>query len=125
MPNKDRSVQDTVVAQGMQIKGNLHSLANLYFDGTIIGNINCENDVVLGPNAHVEGHITCQNLEIDGQVIGNVEVTTGLLAHTGAVIKGDIKTQTLVVEEGAILRGSLLMPEPTPPATEPEQPETH
>lgn len=120
--NSHLPVQDTIIAQSLQIKGNLNSLSNLHFDGTIVGNIKCESDVTIGPNAFVEGKITCQNLEVDGTVVGNLEAGSSLVLHSNAKIQGDINTQSLVIEDGAHFTGGIQMPKPT--ASLPEHSET-
>ncbi|MBI4101201.1 polymer-forming cytoskeletal protein [Candidatus Microgenomates bacterium] len=105
-------VSATVIAKSVQVRGNLACENDLWFDGTIAGNITAGGSVTLGSNAHVQGSINCANLEISGQVKGDVNVKDGLgIGATGQLV-GDIRTANLAIAKGAVFIGSVSMPQP-------------
>lgn len=112
--NPDTKAEHTLIAAGVQVKGNLNCSNDLWFDGIIVGNIDCAGAVMVGPRASVSGNITCDNLTVEGQVQGNLHVRGSLNIGDLAVIKGDIKTRTLEVKDGAYLSGNLEMSDEKP-----------
>ena len=99
----------TVIAAGVQVKGNLKCAGDLWFDGLIAGDIEAGGNVQIGPNAAVTGNAAGANLNLAGRIQGNVMVAGTLtLAPTG-VILGDIKTKQLEVAAGATVSGHLQM----------------
>src|SRR5687768_3434124 len=113
----DPKTTQTVIAIGVQVKGNLKCSNDLWFDGLIAGDIDAGGAVTIGPNASVTGNISGVDLTIAGQVHGNLNIKNFLSVTDGAVVTGDIKTGGLEVAKGAILSGSLQME----PASHPEE----
>ena len=103
---------ETMVAnrinEGTVISGDISAQTDIRLDGTIMGNIICSSKVVIGSNAHITGHITCNDLTIEGRVDGNLEVNGTLFFRSEAVFDGDVKYKKLIVEEGANITGSLV-----------------
>lgn len=110
------SVAETVIAYGVNIKGNLECENDLWVDGLIDGNIRCHGNVTIGLNARVEGSISANNVNVAGQVLGDVKALEKLiLAQTGRLI-GNTKAAGLAVADGGILIGQISMPDAADPA---------
>jgi len=107
-----KSNLETMVAnkinEGTTINGDIAAQTDLRIDGKILGNIHCASKVVIGSSAQVVGQINCIDLTIEGKVKGNVEVNGVLFFRSTAVFEGDVKYKKLVVEEGAVITGSLM-----------------
>ena len=74
-------------------------------DGTIIGEIEIDGALNLGPKGFIEGNIKAHSVRIAGRVKGNIFCHhTTHLASTAEVL-GDILTSSLIVDNGAALHG--------------------
>ena len=74
-------------------------------DGTIIGEVEIDGVLNLGPKGYIEGNIKAHSVRIAGRVKGNIFCHhTAHLASTAQVL-GDILTSSLVVDNGAALHG--------------------
>lgn len=100
---------DTVIANQVLIKGRLAAEGSARIDGCVEGEVDIKGDVVLGEKGYIQGNINASNLLIGGKIEGNV-ITSGRteILATGEVV-GDIAADILVIEEGAIFRGTSKM----------------
>lgn len=112
MSKDQHNPAETVVAAGLQVKGNLTCEGDLWFDGTIVGNIRSEGSVTIGNNATIEGHIECANLTVAGHIRGNLKIKDHLVVQASGLIIGDVNTRDLAVASGAVLIGQVAMPNP-------------
>jgi cytoskeletal protein CcmA (bactofilin family) len=94
-----------VISQGSNIEGQFNSKENVRLDGKIIGDVICENRLVMGESGTVEGTIKANEAVIMGTIKGNVNVTTTLYLKASAKINGNITAKLLSVEEGAMYNG--------------------
>ena len=90
-----------VVAKGTLIEGKFYSKEDVRLDGTILGEIKCENRIVLGESGRVEGTLQTKNAVVMGTVEGEIEAIDTITLKSTAYIKGTIKASKFVVEEGA------------------------
>ncbi|HOD06381.1 MAG TPA: polymer-forming cytoskeletal protein, partial [Anaerolineaceae bacterium] len=112
---------------------NLRGSGGIRIEGTFDGEIAIRGLVVVGET----GRVNCENLRantviVAGAVRGNVTAERIEIRATGR-IWGDVTTVAFSTEEGAFLRGQVLMEErvelnleepdaETPPAVEPTEP---
>lgn len=103
---------ETMVAnkinEGTTIVGNIEAATDIRIDGKINGNIICSSKVVIGSSAILQGNVKCIDLTIEGKIKGNVEVNGTLFFRNSANFEGDVKYKKLIVEEGALIIGSLV-----------------
>lgn len=103
---------ETMVAnkinEGTTIVGNIEAATDIRIDGKINGNIICSSKVVIGNSANVQGNIKCTDLTIEGKIKGNIEINGTLFFRSNANFEGDVKYKKLIVEEGAVIIGSLV-----------------
>lgn len=98
----------TIISEGCHIEGNIKTETSIKIDGTVNGNVDAKQGVILGDTAKVLGHLKAQEAIIFGQVQGNIVVQKLEIKSTGK-IKGDIQTQSIEVEFGAIYNGKVSM----------------
>ena len=73
--------------------------------GTFSGQIECDGDLLIGPEAHVEADVRAARVTIAGYVKGNVIAGSRLkIASTGR-LEGDARVGALVVHEGGVHHG--------------------
>ncbi|MFZ6015751.1 MAG: bactofilin family protein [Patescibacteria group bacterium] len=97
----------TVIAKGVRLEGEFKSQGDVLIEGEVIGTIETNALLTIGPEADVKAGVTANNAEIAGRIDGNIKVSNRLEVKSTANIKGDITCQIIVVEAGAGLKGQL------------------
>ena len=98
-----------IIAAGTSIKGDLKTDGVIRLNGTLIGNLETSEKLVIGQNGKVEGEVKCKNADVEGAVMGVIYVQELLSLKRSANIQGDIITKQLSVEPGAIFTGTCKM----------------
>ncbi len=73
--------------------------------GTFTGQIDCDGDLLIGPEAHVEADIKGNRITISGLVRGNVIAANRLKITSTGRLEGDATVGALVVQEGGVHYG--------------------
>jgi cytoskeletal protein CcmA (bactofilin family) len=73
--------------------------------GNFSGEIECEGDLMIGPDAHVEADIRSAKVTIAGFVRGKVVAVNRLKITSSGRLEGDAKVGALVVQEGGVHLG--------------------
>ena len=108
--NGDREIRSTegvttVLAKEDALSGKLQIRGNGSIMGTFSGRVDCDGELLIGPEAHVEADLKAAKVTIAGYVRGNVVATTRLkIANTGR-LEGDARVGALVVLEGGVHHG--------------------
>jgi len=103
--------RDDTVAGRLQIKGSGQILGNFS------GQVDCDGDLFIGPEAHVEADIKSARITISGFVRGNVVAVSRLKIATTGRLEGDARVGALVVLEGGVHHGVIRVhPEGVPEA---------
>ncbi|HEY1456240.1 MAG TPA: polymer-forming cytoskeletal protein [Candidatus Dormibacteraeota bacterium] len=93
--------RDDSFAGKLQIKGAGQVLGNFS------GEIECDGDLTIGPEAHVEADIRSARVTIAGFVRGNVVAVARLKIMTSGRLEGDARVGALVVQEGGVHHGAI------------------
>jgi len=96
----------SIISFGTKIKGNILSGDVIHIDGTLEGNVMCE-ELIVGSRGHVYGQVKVKNLSIYGMLQGSAEAESVVIAK-GARVTGDILHETIAVEPGASIEGRCL-----------------
>ena len=94
---------------GTNYHGKLHFQGAVRIDGNFQGEVVSDGTLVIGQEAMVEGVIKVGQLVLSGNIQGEVEAKNKVVLHKTAHLQGNIRTPVLVVEEGAVLEGQLVM----------------
>ncbi|MGL1863087.1 MAG: polymer-forming cytoskeletal protein [Pseudodesulfovibrio sp.] len=94
---------------GTNYQGKLHFQGAVRIDGNFQGEVVSDGTLVVGQEAVVEGQIKVGQLVLSGNIQGEVEAKNKVVLHKTAHLQGNIRTPVLVVEEGAVLEGQLVM----------------
>jgi cytoskeletal protein CcmA (bactofilin family) len=95
----------TVLAKEDALSGRLQIRSGGSVLGTFNGRIECEGDLMIGPEAHVEADIRANRVTIAGYVRGNVTAPTRLKITSSGRLEGDARVGALVVQEGGVHHG--------------------
>ncbi len=98
-----------IISEGTTIKGDISAVGDIRIDGTLIGNIEAQGRLVIGPSGKVEGEVNCNNIEVSGYIKGKITVPELMNMKSSAQIYGDIIAGKLAVEPGSLFTGSCAM----------------
>ncbi len=103
------STDVNIVAAGTVFTGKIESEKNLVISGKYDGEIFCKSEVRILEGAHVKSKLTANSLIIAGKFNGNITAQSTVEIKNTADVEGDIKTDRLIVGEGALFKGNVLM----------------
>jgi cytoskeletal protein CcmA (bactofilin family) len=89
------------LVEGTHVTGNIVAPNDIRIDGTLIGNLDCNGRVIIGPQGKIEGEVKCQNAIIEGTFTGKILVKELLTVKETGVVNGDIVTEKVMVQTGA------------------------
>ena len=115
-PNTAGSGYSLLDAQ-LSVSGDLDTAGSLRIDGKLEGNVRRADTVVLGVGATMSGDVHAREVVIGGTITGNVHATERVELQATAIVTGDILTQTILVQEGGVVNGRVLMRPPEGGAT--------
>jgi len=109
--NKEKDVNriETLIGQQCYIIGSVTGNGLLKIDGSIDGDLICEDDVILGETGHIKGNTICNNAYINGLINGKISCKNTLTIESCGKVRGDISVKKLMISEGGILEGNCAM----------------
>lgn len=99
----------TSVDASSELEGRLRCSETLRIDGRILGEIECEKAVIIGQGARVHASIDADDVQVAGIVEGDIRARRKVTLERTAVVVGDLTTPGIVIEEGAKLKGRILI----------------
>ncbi len=107
-PEPEQAKGSATIGKNVTITGQIYSREDLYVDGEVEGTIElAENRLTIGANGKVKAGIHAREVVIIGSVQGNVEATERVDIRKDARLVGDIRTARIVIEDGAVFKGSI------------------
>lgn len=109
--NKENDVNriETLIGEHCYIIGSLNVNGLIKIDGSIDGDLFCEDDIILGTSGHLKGNVVCNNAYIHGILHGNICCKSTLTIENCGNVKGDISVKKLMVSDGGLLDGKCTM----------------
>ena len=98
-----------MIGEGTVITGDIKSKGDIRVDGSLMGSIDTEGKVVVGPGGVVEGDVICKDADVAGVIKAKISVSQLLSLKSSAKLNGDITTNKLSIEPGATFTGSCSM----------------
>ncbi len=113
----------TVLAREDSLSGRLQVRGGGQVLGNFSGHIECDGDLLIGPEAHVEADIHSARITVAGFVRGNVVAVNRLKITSSGRLEGDARVGALIVQEGGVHHGVIRVhpegvPESAPPPSE-------
>lgn len=113
--NPHRSVKSetlsTLIDLTVQIDGQIRFDKSARIDGTVRGNVtgsNAKNGMlIVGPEARIEGDVSCHSVVVLGKVHGSVHASY-VEIRSSAQINGDVHYEVIEVHQGSNINGRLL-----------------
>jgi cytoskeletal protein CcmA (bactofilin family) len=110
----------SVLAKGDALQGHMTIKGDGHLLGKFRGEVDCDGELIIGPEADVAANIRTDRITIHGFVRGNITAIARLkIAPTGR-LEGDARVGSLVVQEGGVHHGVIRVhPEGVPDEEEP------
>ena len=99
----------TIIAEDLEVKGNIKFTSSLMIRGSVEGEIISEGLLIIGPTAKVKATITTKNFISHGEVTGNVTASEQVILKNTSTHNGDITTPNITIESGGVFNGSCIM----------------
>jgi cytoskeletal protein CcmA (bactofilin family) len=111
--------KSTVLGRDDALSGRLQLRGGGQLLGNFSGHVECDGDLLIGPEAHVEADIRTVKVTIAGFLRGNVVASSRLKITNTGRLEGDAKVGALVVQEGGVHHGVIRVhPEGVPDGEE-------
>ncbi|MCM4159189.1 polymer-forming cytoskeletal protein [Antarcticibacterium flavum] len=108
-PNPEASKEQSRIAAGTLITGDIEAKGGFRIEGTIKGNVTTSGKVVISKGGYIEGNLTCHNADFEGKFKGKLVVQDTLTLRSTAVIEGEVVSGKLSVEPGATFNATCEM----------------
>ncbi len=123
--NRRRGASPAAAASGFSlldanlvVTGDLQTAASLRIEGRLEGSILKADSVVIGVGASVTGDVHAREVILGGTLTGNVHASERVELQATAVVAGDVHTVSVLVQEGGVVNGRVIM---TAPPAEPSR----
>lgn len=89
------------------VEGTIRTASDFRIEGTLVGTLDCQAKLIIGPSGNVDGEVSCKTAMIEGVFEGNLRVSDLLEVRQTARVDGDISYGKLKIDAGAQLTGQL------------------
>jgi len=98
------------VGKSITIKGDISGNEDLLVEGKVEGKVDLpEHQLTVGANGICEATVNAKTVIVTGRVAGDVTGLERVEIQSSGIVDGDVRAPRLVVEEGAVLNGSISM----------------
>lgn len=111
----------SIIGKTVTIKGNISSKEAMEIHGKVEGNIDSEKSVEVKQGGGIKGNIKAQEVRVEGKVEGDITAKNKTVITPQGYVSGKIVTDRLVIEEGAVFRGTVEMGGPIKTETKPQE----
>ena len=96
----------------LRVTGDLETAGSIRIDGQMAGTVRRADTVVIGVGATMTGDVHAREVIVGGTLTGNIVGTERVELQATGIVMGDITTQTVLVQEGGVINGRVLMVPP-------------
>ena len=114
-PSESSRPEATHIGKSIVIKGEVSGSENVYVAGELEGSVELiEGNLTVGPEGRIRANVQAAKIVVHGRVDGTLYGTKRVDLKKSAVLVGDIYTSRIAIEEGASLKGSVLVQKDIP-----------
>ena len=95
----------TLLARGVQLKGEIRVEGTVRIDGRLDGDIYTKGEVIIGEDGLVQGTITAGTVVSSGRIKATVKAAERVQLLKTAILIGEVRAPVLMMEEGAKIQG--------------------
>ena len=98
------------IGKSITLKGDLSGNEDLVIEGHVEGRVDLPNNqLTIGANGSCAAEVHAKNVIVVGKVTGNVTATERIEIQATGLVNGDVSAPKLIVQEGAVVNGSIEM----------------
>lgn len=101
----------TIVGSSVHLTGAIKDSSDITIFGSIEGEINSDQKVIIEESAHVKGPINASEVIVSGRVVGTIIAKQRIELNPTGTIKGNVDTSDLLIHSGATFIGECKMPD--------------
>jgi len=106
-PDRSNSSQ-AQVGKSLHLKGEISGSEDLLIDGEVEGTVELkDNNLTIGPNGNVHADVQARSIIVLGRLRGNVRAGDKVEIRKTGSLEGDLATARIIIEDGAVFRGSI------------------
>jgi cytoskeletal protein CcmA (bactofilin family) len=99
-----------VIGAGIKITGEISGSENILIEGRVDGSINLGgNDVTIGKSGQVKADVSAKAIRVAGEVNGDLKAKERVVISGSGNVRGNVVAPRVVLEDGAIFKGSIDM----------------
>jgi len=98
----------------LAVTGDLQTGGSIRIDGRLEGSILKADSVVIGVGASVSGDVHAREVVMGGTLTGNLHASERVELQATAVVTGDVHTVSVLIQEGGVVNGRVIMSPPAP-----------
>ena len=103
------------IGPGITITGDITGTENLSIEGTVQGKVHLgEHEVIVGKTGRLKADVCAKSIRIEGNIVGDVVGNEKVLITRSGNVQGNIVAPRLILEDGAIFKGTVDMTPPKP-----------
>jgi cytoskeletal protein CcmA (bactofilin family) len=96
------------IGKTLKLKGEMTGSEDVYVDGEVEGTVELrDNTLVVGPSGKVRAQVKARSITILGHLEGKVQASERIEIRKTGSLEGDLVTPRIVIEDGAVFRGSI------------------
>ncbi len=99
----------TYIDASSELDGKLRCKETIRIDGGMKGELHCEEMVIVSQGARVKANINAESAVIGGDVRGDIVAKRKITLEATACVTGDLSTPGIVIQEGAKLKGRIVI----------------
>jgi cytoskeletal protein CcmA (bactofilin family) len=99
----------SVIDQFSRFDGTFVAERDLRIDGDMKGTIECKGTLFVANGATVNAKVEAENITVAGELTGEIDCRGRLQLLPSGRLKGRVKTRGMIVAEGAVYDGDLVM----------------
>ncbi len=101
--------QINMIGEGTVLEGTVRADGDLNINGKVIGKVLVKGKVVVAQSGSIEGEMAATSADLGGMFDGTATVEERLTLRGNARVTGTLNVARLVIEEGAIFDGDVVM----------------
>jgi len=98
---------NTIIGENSHLEGEFDIVGSVKVEGTVKGRLHVSDRLVIGQGGAVFADIVVADAIIGGEFVGTIEAESRVELESTARVRGELKTRHLVVQEGAVFRGTI------------------
>ncbi len=99
-----------VIGAGIKVNGEISGNENILIEGRVEGRISLSgNDVTIGKTGQVMADVSAKTIRVAGEVGGDLKAKERVVISGTGNVRGNVVAPRVVLEDGAIFKGSIDM----------------